>query len=145
MLRLITFGILQQSPYSSVGFVDQYRRRRWKRPTSTQSAQPSAPLVFNGGTGNDILLVNVWNLYTSPGNPEANTASLFVADNSAWCSPPPLRTDGINVDDLAGLSMGISSTATLGRFGGTVVTGWFWSPAARHSAPEPGSMRGTTT
>ncbi len=81
--------------------------------TLTQSAQPAASVTFNGGTGSDKLIINA-GAYTFTGNPQANTASLFVNDNSALIFTAAAPESGINVDNLASLSVGLSATTTLG-------------------------------
>jgi hypothetical protein len=81
--------------------------------TLTQSAQPTAAITFNGGAGSDTLIINA-GVFTFTGDPQTNTASLTVNDNSSLLFTAATPSSGINVDNLVSLTIGPSALATLG-------------------------------
>ncbi len=75
----------------------------------TQLAQPSAPLTFNAGPGNNTLTVNGGS-YSFTADPQTSSGNLTVNDNSAVVFTS--GTGGYNARHLAALNLGSGATVT---------------------------------
>ena len=79
----------------------------------TQTAQPAAAVVYNGGIGANALTVTGGTFTFAAADPQAGSGRLTVTDAAAVVFPAPAAGSGINVRHLAGLTVAAGATATV--------------------------------